>query len=132
MSEAETAMRRAISQINAMEVGIGIDYGAGKDMIALTVLNGKSAEYTVEALEEKIARENPKPLTWLQLTGRDKKPVYVVLTGKEKGTWALFIAPEPNCRAGEFMFTDGPYDCNAESCGLSWNAYDYEPKGVER
>ena len=61
----EAAMRTLIKKINAKNLGVGIDYSADKDVLCVAFLYGKQASYAIQAIEEKMAREKPEPMTVL-------------------------------------------------------------------
>jgi hypothetical protein len=87
----------------------------------------------VQAIKEKLVRENPQPLTLKELKERAGKPVWTVTNGVVgSGRWEIVDFQKPQYDDREVLtlanLSDGLYDCFADNYGKTWIAYDHEPK----
>ncbi|QIB68250.1 hypothetical protein Ami103574_02500 [Aminipila butyrica] len=81
-------------------------------------------EIAIQALQEKAARENPRPLTLEQLKERIGKPVWITDRHGKGGIWAIVVSQE------EHQLVKSAYGTVRyfSDYGLHWLAYDHEPK----
>ncbi|MDD5086116.1 MAG: hypothetical protein PHE61_08840 [Candidatus Omnitrophica bacterium] len=79
----------------------------------------------VQAIKEKLDRDNPKPLTLEKLKKRTGKAVWYQPI-KGKGYWRI-IKDRSYCYGPAFHTTDRAY-LREEEYGKTWLAYDHEPK----
>lgn len=78
-------------------------------------------ELAIQALQEKVDRENPKPLTWDELTERVGKPVYIVIGINNH--WVVIEEAE-----SDHFKTDTNIFYWRYHLGIDYIAYDHEPK----
>lgn len=85
----------------------------------------KICETALQALQEKVERENLRPLTLEQLKERYKKPVWLDIICEDIKLW---IICGKECKPGLFYF--GNYgEFPMSTYGIDWVCYDNEPKG---
>lgn len=81
----------------------------------------------VEALEERIRRKHPKPLTLEELLDRQGKPVWIDFNDTHNGFtgWAIFYSMS---KGSAFMqFNAGCNSLYTSEYEKSWIAFDHEP-----
>lgn len=99
---------------------------------AYTTLFPSDAEEAIAALEEKIARDNPRPLTLDELRERDGKPVFAI-DGEGHKCWVVVNTKEECCADNEFgswhMYFYNMKNADSDTLhNMGWLAYDHEPK----
>lgn len=76
---------------------------------------------TIQALEEKLERKNPQPLTLEELKQMDGQPVWIVKNG-EGGKWFIFDVGVWS----KILYAGDKF--NLDFYGETWLAYRYPPK----
>ena len=116
-------IEQAIAEINKQMKQIGIDYSKGEDMTAITLI-GDTAETVIKSLQEKLARENPQPLTLDELKDRNGKPVWIYSLTIEKGYWGIVSTYDFN---GSLMLCGSEFMEKLSDYNKTWAAYDNKP-----
>lgn len=83
-------------------------------------------ELTVEALREKLARENPEPLTLEELRHMDGEPVWIV--AKHYRTFADVVYIMGRDKGDAFVGFKICHNLQENGHGKTWNAYRHKPK----
>ncbi|WP_304508938.1 hypothetical protein [Anaerotignum sp.] len=79
----------------------------------------------IQAVQEKLERENPKPLTLDELESMVDEPIYCVsIDGEEKNQWGI-LALSMMGTVG--IWTDEIYIFLERDYGKTWLAYRYKP-----
>ncbi|HBF65238.1 MAG TPA: hypothetical protein DDW34_05190 [Clostridium sp.] len=87
----------------------------------------------IEALQEKLERENPKPLMLEELRCMDCEPVYIVRglhLPCENDEWWAIIHTFQNCEFAHFISHGKKFSADFEDYGVRWLAYRYKPKHI--
>ena len=92
---------------------------------ALTKEGNEAYEIACQAMREKIERENPKPIPYENLKNFIHRPVFIV-DGNVR-CWTIcdrvskdFAHFSEDVKCGVHLMKEG--------CGVSWFAYEFEPK----
>lgn len=83
---------------------------------------------TIQALEEKLERENPQPLTLEELRQMIGEPIFIKRKYEAVGHWKI-LDSYGKCSTIEetFDFSDGEFEI-LKHYGKAWLAYRYPPK----
>lgn len=93
-------------------------------------ISNEAKSLAMVALAEKIERDNPKPLTLVDITFMSGKPIYVSSLGNSY--WA--IVAEVDMRGKSFTLVseiDSEEERSFSLYGKTWLAYKHKPKGVK-
>lgn len=87
----------------------------------------ESCEIACHAIQENIERENPKSIPYKNLKNFVHRPIFIV-DGNVR-CWTILVSV--NDDFAHFVESE---DCGvrliSEGCGITWFAYEHEPKGV--
>jgi hypothetical protein len=87
-----------------------------------------ATRYGIEALKEKEARDNPKPLTLEELKEQTGKWVWVLLLNKSVGALCCTKVWQIGDEFCYFCDNGHHRDFCLDDYGKTWLAYPYEPK----
>lgn len=91
----------------------------------------EACEIACHAIQEKIERDNPKPLTWDEMKRLNEVPVYI-LDLYDEGREGWYILSWDYRKSGQYLVLSSRH-CNgflSDDYGESWVAYKNKPTEV--
>ncbi|WP_312071839.1 hypothetical protein [Anaerotignum propionicum] len=90
-------------------------------------------KFAIQALQEKLVREYPKPLTLEELKNMDGEPVYIVRglhLPCENDEWWAIIHTFQNCEFAHFISHGKKFSADFEDYGVRWLAFRHKPEHI--
>lgn len=117
MSDDELAIK------SIEKIGLLMD----KTDIGFTLVHSEALSLAISALQERIERDNPKPLTLQELLFSKQNPVFI--RGEFPNGWQICYGKRKSKKRGEEVinFGNGVYK-KINEYNKTWIAYRYKPK----